>query len=90
MVNLAVVALERRSVLPHDPVMRHDEHCGPSGLSSEDAAALVGTETLDAGDLALIDDMLARSPAERLDCLETTLRSLEALRAATGSPIPAE
>ena len=46
--------------------------------------------SVDAGDLYLIDDMLARSPEERLSCLEETLRSLEALLAATGSTIPAE
>lgn len=36
-------------------------------------------------DLALIDDMLARSPEERLACLEEILASLEALIETTGS-----
>jgi hypothetical protein len=44
----------------------------------------------DPGDLALIDDMLARSPEERLAALEETLRSLEALLGATGSPAPTD
>ena len=47
-------------------------------------------ECVDAGDLCLIDDMLALTPEERLDTLETTLRSLEDLLAATGSTSPAQ
>ena len=46
--------------------------------------------SVDPGDLALIDDMLALTPEERLRHLEQTLRSLEALLAATGTAIPAE
>jgi hypothetical protein len=46
--------------------------------------------TADPGDLALIDDLLARSPEERLAYLEQTLRSLEALLAATGSTAATE
>jgi hypothetical protein len=44
----------------------------------------------EAGDLALIDDMLARSPEERLACLEEVLASLEALIVTTGSTAPSQ
>ena len=67
-----------------------DDKSSVPGSSSEDASISAWTESLDAGHLYLIDDMLARSPEERLSCLEVTLRSLEALLAATGSAIPAE
>lgn len=67
-----------------------DDKSSAPGSSSEDASNSVWTESLDAGYLYLIDDMLARSPEERLSCLEVTLRSLEVLLAATGSAIPAE
>lgn len=40
---------------------------------------------IEEGDMALIDDMLARSPEERLACLEELLSSLEILIDATGS-----
>ena len=40
---------------------------------------------IEEGDMALIDDMLARSPEERLACLEAVLSSLETLIDTTGS-----
>ena len=42
------------------------------------------------GDLLLIDEALALTPKERLQALELTLKSLEALRVATDAPIPTE
>lgn len=70
--------------------MHPDDDLGPPGASSEDARLSASIASVDVGDLTLIDDMLARSPEERLSYLGETLRSLEALLAATGSAIPAE
>jgi hypothetical protein len=60
------------------------------GSTSESPGNSVCTESDDANDIDLIDDMLARSPEERLTYLAETLRSLEALLAATNAAIPAE
>jgi len=63
------------------------------GSSSEglgNSACTESDDADDAHDIDLIDDMLARSPEERLMYLAETLRSLEALLAATNAAIPAE
>ncbi len=64
-----------------------DREGGPprGGPGSRSSTGEVAT-----GDLLLIDDMLARSPEERLACLEATLASLEALIVTTGSTASAQ
>jgi hypothetical protein len=67
-----------------DPDNREDDppRTGPGRPPSPDDVAT--------GDLLLIDEMLARSPEERLACLEATLASLEALIVTTGSTASAQ
>ncbi len=70
-----------------------DDACEDGARGGAGQAPAAGGDpiaTADPGDLALIDDMLARSPEERLAYLEQTLRSLEALLAATGSTAATE
>ena len=69
---------------------RQDDPSCLHGLSSESPGNSAWTESDDVNDIDLIEDMLARSPEERLTYLAETLRSLEALLAATNAAIPAE
>jgi hypothetical protein len=70
--------------------MHHDDEASATGSSPTEANPLTSVEIVDEGDLLLIDEMLVRSPEERLSWLQETVRSLEALLAATGSTLPAE